>query len=268
MPQDLTPEQQLKALQAQLSHTTAQAELLQALNQAAQDILAALPALGTGDVLASDDDVLAACKSEVWVQRFARQQKALNAALNATLQASSGAAAAGQDMQAMSLGAALVALQTVPVVLNAIADAATLFRTDRTVSLFDVSEEAPRLLEHLLEHHAQQAAQPGSSPVQRIASVTPELVRQAELLLLTLDALRVLHDRGVERLGALQRAAQASLHQPGLQPAAPLPAPEMVAKLSRLSTGQREEINRQMLGLRNQGLGLDERRKIYENLVH
>jgi hypothetical protein len=45
------------------------------------------------------------------------------------------------------------------------------------------------------------------------------------------------------------------------------PPPEMVAKLSRLSVPQREEINRQMLGLRNQGLGLDERRKIYENLV-
>lgn len=45
------------------------------------------------------------------------------------------------------------------------------------------------------------------------------------------------------------------------------PPPEMVAKLSRLSVSQREEINRQMLGLRNQGLGLEERRKIYENLV-
>ncbi|OYW76417.1 MAG: hypothetical protein B7Z37_08785 [Verrucomicrobia bacterium 12-59-8] len=45
------------------------------------------------------------------------------------------------------------------------------------------------------------------------------------------------------------------------------PPPEMVAKLSRLSTSQRETINQQMLGLRNQGLGLDERRKIYEGLV-
>jgi hypothetical protein len=45
------------------------------------------------------------------------------------------------------------------------------------------------------------------------------------------------------------------------------PPPEMVAKLSRLSVSQREEINRQMFGYRNQGLGLDERRKIYENLV-
>ena len=45
------------------------------------------------------------------------------------------------------------------------------------------------------------------------------------------------------------------------------PPPEMVEKLSRLSVGQREDINRQMIGLRNQGLGLDERRKIYENLV-
>jgi hypothetical protein len=45
------------------------------------------------------------------------------------------------------------------------------------------------------------------------------------------------------------------------------PPPEMVAKLSRLSVSQREDINRQMLGLRNKGLGLDERRKIYEKLV-
>jgi len=45
------------------------------------------------------------------------------------------------------------------------------------------------------------------------------------------------------------------------------PPPEMVAKLSRLSTSQRETINQQMLGLRNQGLGLNERRKIYEGLV-
>ncbi|MDB6006566.1 MAG: hypothetical protein JWR15_3553 [Prosthecobacter sp.] len=45
------------------------------------------------------------------------------------------------------------------------------------------------------------------------------------------------------------------------------PPPEMVAKLGRLSTSQRETINQQMLGLRNQGLGLNDRRKIYEGLV-
>jgi hypothetical protein len=45
------------------------------------------------------------------------------------------------------------------------------------------------------------------------------------------------------------------------------PPAEMVAKLSRLSVSQREDINRQMLGWRNKGLGLDERRKIYEKLV-
>lgn len=45
------------------------------------------------------------------------------------------------------------------------------------------------------------------------------------------------------------------------------PPPEMVEKLSRLSVGQREEINKQMIGLRNRGLGMEERRKIYENLV-
>lgn len=45
------------------------------------------------------------------------------------------------------------------------------------------------------------------------------------------------------------------------------PPREMVDKLSRLSVSQREDINRQMFGYRNQGLGLDERRKIYEGLV-
>jgi hypothetical protein len=45
------------------------------------------------------------------------------------------------------------------------------------------------------------------------------------------------------------------------------PPPEMVEKLSKLSVGQREDINRQMIGLRNKGLGMEERRKIYENLV-
>lgn len=45
------------------------------------------------------------------------------------------------------------------------------------------------------------------------------------------------------------------------------PPPEVVEKLSRLSVSQREEINRQMMGYRNQGLGLDERRRIYDGLL-
>jgi hypothetical protein len=45
------------------------------------------------------------------------------------------------------------------------------------------------------------------------------------------------------------------------------PPAEMVSKLSRLSTSQREEINRTMFGHRNKGLGLDARRQIYEGLV-
>lgn len=46
------------------------------------------------------------------------------------------------------------------------------------------------------------------------------------------------------------------------------PPAEMVDKLSRLSVSQREDINRQMIGLRNQGLGMEERRKIYEDTVN
>jgi hypothetical protein len=45
------------------------------------------------------------------------------------------------------------------------------------------------------------------------------------------------------------------------------PPPEMVEKLSRLSVQQREDINRQMIGIRNQGMGMEERRRIYENMV-
>ena len=46
------------------------------------------------------------------------------------------------------------------------------------------------------------------------------------------------------------------------------PPPEMVEKLSRLSAGQREDINREMIGIRNRGLGMDERRRIYEDKVN
>jgi hypothetical protein len=45
------------------------------------------------------------------------------------------------------------------------------------------------------------------------------------------------------------------------------PPPEVVAKLSRLSVGQREEINRQMIGLFSRGMAQPERRKIYDSLV-
>jgi hypothetical protein len=45
------------------------------------------------------------------------------------------------------------------------------------------------------------------------------------------------------------------------------PPPEMVEKLSRLSVQQREDINRQMIDIRNRGLGMDQRRRIYENMV-
>lgn len=45
------------------------------------------------------------------------------------------------------------------------------------------------------------------------------------------------------------------------------PPPEIVEKLSRLSVGQREDINRQMIGHRNRGLGMEERRRIYEDMV-
>ncbi|HCN79155.1 MAG TPA: hypothetical protein DIT13_18480 [Verrucomicrobiales bacterium] len=45
------------------------------------------------------------------------------------------------------------------------------------------------------------------------------------------------------------------------------PPPQIVEKLSRISVSQREEINRQMLGLRNRGMSMDERRRIYESMV-
>lgn len=46
------------------------------------------------------------------------------------------------------------------------------------------------------------------------------------------------------------------------------PPPEMVEKLSRLSVDQRGDINRQMIGHRNRGLGMEERRRIYEDIVN
>lgn len=41
------------------------------------------------------------------------------------------------------------------------------------------------------------------------------------------------------------------------------PPPEIVQKLSRMNVQQRETINREMIELRNRGLGMEERRRIY-----
>jgi hypothetical protein len=46
------------------------------------------------------------------------------------------------------------------------------------------------------------------------------------------------------------------------------PPPEVVEKLSRLSVGQREDINRRMIGLFGQGVAQPERRRIYDDMVN
>jgi hypothetical protein len=46
------------------------------------------------------------------------------------------------------------------------------------------------------------------------------------------------------------------------------PPREIVEKLSRMSVQQRENLNREMISLRNRGLGIDERRKIYVDKVN
>jgi hypothetical protein len=45
------------------------------------------------------------------------------------------------------------------------------------------------------------------------------------------------------------------------------PPPEVVRKLSRLSVDQRERVNRYMIGLRNQGMGMEERKAIYNQTL-
>lgn len=45
------------------------------------------------------------------------------------------------------------------------------------------------------------------------------------------------------------------------------PPAEVVRKLQKISESQRESINRRMMELRNRGLGMDERRRIYNDMV-
>lgn len=45
------------------------------------------------------------------------------------------------------------------------------------------------------------------------------------------------------------------------------PPPEVLRKLSRMSVDQRERVNRYMIGLRNQGLGMEERKTIYNQTL-
>ena len=43
--------------------------------------------------------------------------------------------------------------------------------------------------------------------------------------------------------------------------------PELIRKLSAISSERREAINRVMIGLRNQGVGMSERRQTYDRLL-
>ncbi|MEM7696890.1 MAG: hypothetical protein AAF236_00630 [Verrucomicrobiota bacterium] len=45
------------------------------------------------------------------------------------------------------------------------------------------------------------------------------------------------------------------------------PPPQVAAKLARMTMEQRERLNQHMIGLRNEGKGMDERRRIYNGLI-
>jgi hypothetical protein len=77
---------------------------------------------------------------------------------------------------------------------------------------------------------------------------------------------------GSSRLSSsqLQQAKYAAVNYRGEHPADGFPRkppPEVVEKLSKMSVQQRESINREMIELRNRGLGMEERRKIYGEKV-
>lgn len=77
---------------------------------------------------------------------------------------------------------------------------------------------------------------------------------------------------GSSRLSSdqLKQAKYAAVNYRGEHPADGYPnkpPPEMVQKLSKMSVQQRESINREMIELRNRGLGMEERRKIYVDKV-
>ena len=45
------------------------------------------------------------------------------------------------------------------------------------------------------------------------------------------------------------------------------PPAEVVKKLQKIGQDQRESINRRMMELRNRGMGMDDRRRIYNDMV-
>ena len=200
------------------------AEWLRALSQLAKELLQALPESPQAYVLASEADLAAAYRAEVWLRRIDQQQRTLGLAL-----AHTGAAAAGGTPVPADVGLAggLALAQTVPVVLNALSDAGKFFRTDRSISLFETGPEAQRLFESLLEQHALGATR----SVQRLDLVSPQIVPQAEQLLGKLSALAQLRHRAHQRLGSLQRRLEAQAKAPGADDGSPMPSPEDIGLL-------------------------------------
>ena len=207
-------------------------ELLSSMDKMAEQIVARLDVHGGTFVLARDEDIASAQKSTVWMKRFKAQAIALEEAIVGAALVPKSASAGGVTPQAMGTGAAaaLAGAQTIPFVLNALSDAAKVFRVDRTISVFSASDEAQRLLELLVERRGSRAR---SSQITRIDGLGNTVVEQAEQLLSTMDRLFRLHHRATMLLGDIQRAIELAA-KAGLAPAdAGVPTNEVVVRLSQ-----------------------------------
>lgn len=193
-------------------------EMLITLENAAQGIIAALPQDTSRYVIASDNDIDSAYKSEIFLERLAGQRRNLEIALG-------NAKPPETDTQALALPAAVAAIQSVPFLLNVLSDAGKFFRVDRSVAIFDAGAEAQRIIELLVE------AKATPSRVTRLDGRTNEILDQARELLKEINALKLLNDQATDYSAKLQNAIDAAGRLPPDKPKPSLPSNEVHASL-------------------------------------
>jgi len=162
--------------------------LLEQIDAFGKRFAARLATHGDKYVLASDDDQVAAARSQITLGRLAGQQENLRqAAERVKASAPTGIA---------SVAGALAIVQGVPVLVEALSNAAKIARVNRDVSIFDASTEGKRLVDLLVEANALAAA-PKPVTVVRLVASEAELLKEAKLTLAQWQALRNLRDQAL-----------------------------------------------------------------------
>lgn len=186
----------------------AKKEMLEALDDIAQEIVKLLPANQTQFVIASKEDLESAYKSELLLKRIDTQKKSLEQAQ--------------EEFQPQKAEVVRSAMEGLPVVmagveaaglaLGALSDLGKFFRVDRSISIFEGSEEAQQILETLLEAHVAKS-NPQKELTTRLNEPNEDVLSEATGLLEKLNQLKKTYKHASDLAATIQKQADEAAKQ-------------------------------------------------------